>query len=150
MLIHRNDVSLKDLVHINKLLHILSENARDLSVLKLENCLKQKNFEMVSARDERPSLPTEEESMVNMPMHAMATVHFSKALGNCFAYIDDVVKDPAIQFKGLGTKITQELILMARERGAKWVALTSAPKRVAANIIYSRLMRCVSEARVLF
>ena len=136
MPIYRNDISSKDLPHINRLLHVLSENAHDLSELQLESCLRQKNFEVVSARNERL-------------MYAVATVHFSGTLNGCYAYIDDVVVDPNVQSKGLGTAITKELILMAKERGAKWVGLTSAPKRVAANIIYSRLMERLWSARIL-
>ena len=78
----------------------------------------------------------------------MSTVHFSNAMSSCFAYIDDVVVNPEIQSKGLGTIITKELILTAKERGAKWVGLTSAPKRVAANIVYSRLMTIMRDVKV--
>ncbi len=140
MPIHRNDFKLEDLSHINNLLHALSENARDLLASQLEFILGQKNFQVISARNEcQAPCP---------PLDAMATVHFSQALGSCFAYIDDVVVNPKIQSKGLGTALTSELILMAKERGAKWVSLTSAPKRIAANIIYSRLMRHMSDVKV--
>ena len=140
MLIHRNDFSSKDLPNINNLLRVLSENAHDLSVGQLEHILSQKNFEIISARNECCVDSGSEQNIPHPPVDAMATVHFSNALGSCFAYIDDVVVNPGIQSKGLGTLLTKELILMAKERLAKWVGLTSAPKRAAANVIYSRLM----------
>lgn len=55
------------------------------------------------------------------------------------ARVEDVVVDEALRGKGIGEALVRYALNMAREAGADGVALTSNPKRDAANRLYQRL-----------
>lgn len=55
------------------------------------------------------------------------------------ARIEDVVVDEAMREKGVGEALVRRALNMARDAGADGVALTSNPKREAANRLYQRL-----------
>jgi ribosomal protein S18 acetylase RimI-like enzyme len=55
------------------------------------------------------------------------------------ARVEDVVVDEAMRGKGIGEALMRHALNMAREAGADGVALTSNPKREAANRLYQRL-----------
>lgn len=55
------------------------------------------------------------------------------------AWIEDVVVDGDARGKGVGAKLNQAAIDLAREAGATTVDLTSRPSREAANRLYQRL-----------
>ena len=55
------------------------------------------------------------------------------------ARIEDVVVDEALRGKGIGEALTQYALNMACETGADGVALTSNPKRKAANRLYKKM-----------
>ncbi|MBN1451978.1 MAG: GNAT family N-acetyltransferase [Anaerolineales bacterium] len=55
------------------------------------------------------------------------------------ARIEDVVVDEAMRGKGIGEALVRRALNMARDAGADGVALTSNPKREAANRLYQRL-----------
>ena len=55
------------------------------------------------------------------------------------ARIEDVVVDEAIRGKGVGEALVRRGLNMARDAGADGVALTSNPKREAANKLYRKL-----------
>ena len=55
------------------------------------------------------------------------------------AWIEDVVVDDAARGRGVGQRLNQHAIELARSRGAKTVDLTSRPSREAANRLYRRL-----------
>jgi ribosomal protein S18 acetylase RimI-like enzyme len=55
------------------------------------------------------------------------------------ARIEDVVVDEAMRGKGIGEALMRHALHMAREAGADGVALTSNPRREAANRLYQRL-----------
>jgi ribosomal protein S18 acetylase RimI-like enzyme len=55
------------------------------------------------------------------------------------ARVEDVVVDEATRGKGIGEALIRHALSMAREAGADGVALTSNPKREAANRLYQRL-----------
>jgi ribosomal protein S18 acetylase RimI-like enzyme len=55
------------------------------------------------------------------------------------ARIEDVVVDEAMRGHGIGEALVRRALNMAREVGADGVALTSNPKREAANRLYQRL-----------
>jgi ribosomal protein S18 acetylase RimI-like enzyme len=54
-------------------------------------------------------------------------------------HIDDVVVDDAYRGQGIATKLMEKLISIARERGHKYIDLTSRPSREAANHLYQKL-----------
>jgi ribosomal protein S18 acetylase RimI-like enzyme len=55
------------------------------------------------------------------------------------AWIEDVVADEAASGQGIGKRLTQEALRIAKDHGAKTVELTSRPSREAANHIYKSL-----------
>ncbi len=55
------------------------------------------------------------------------------------ARIEDVVVDSNLRGKGIGAALTQTLLEHARRAGVKYVALTSNPRREAANALYLKL-----------
>jgi ribosomal protein S18 acetylase RimI-like enzyme len=55
------------------------------------------------------------------------------------ARIEDAVVDEAMRGKGIGGALVRHALHMAREAGADGVALTSNPRREAANRLYQRV-----------
>jgi len=55
------------------------------------------------------------------------------------ARIEDVVVDEAMRGKGIGEALVREALRLAREDGADSVALTSSPRREAANWLYQKV-----------
>jgi len=55
------------------------------------------------------------------------------------ARIEDVVVDEGLRGQGIGEALVRLALRMAQESGADGVALTSNPKREAANRLYQRL-----------
>ena len=55
------------------------------------------------------------------------------------ARVEDVVVDDATRGRGIGEALMRHALNMARETGADGVALSSNPKREAANRLYQRL-----------
>jgi ribosomal protein S18 acetylase RimI-like enzyme len=54
-------------------------------------------------------------------------------------WIEDVVVDDAARGQGAGEALTRAMIERARDKGARSLALTSNPRRDAANRLYQRL-----------
>ena len=55
------------------------------------------------------------------------------------ARVEDVVVDESMRGKGIGEALVRHALKIARDAGADGVALTSNPKREAANRLYQRL-----------
>jgi ribosomal protein S18 acetylase RimI-like enzyme len=55
------------------------------------------------------------------------------------ARVEDIVVDHAMRGRGIGEALMRYALNMAREAGADGVALTSNPRREAANRLYQRL-----------
>ncbi|NOY98651.1 MAG: GNAT family N-acetyltransferase [Chloroflexi bacterium] len=55
------------------------------------------------------------------------------------AHIEDVVVDEGMRGLGIGEALMREGLRLAREAGADGVALTSNPRRVAANRLYRKM-----------
>ena len=55
------------------------------------------------------------------------------------ARVEDVVVDEAMRGRGIGEALVRHALNIARDAGADGVALTSNPKREAANRLYQRL-----------
>lgn len=54
------------------------------------------------------------------------------------AWIEDVIVDPRVERRGIGSALTHAAVERARAEGAKTVDLTSRPSREAANRLYVR------------
>jgi ribosomal protein S18 acetylase RimI-like enzyme len=55
------------------------------------------------------------------------------------AIIEDVIVDRSVRGQGIGESLVQNLLNLAKEKGARGVGLTSNPKREAANRLYQRM-----------
>jgi ribosomal protein S18 acetylase RimI-like enzyme len=67
-----------------------------------------------------------------------ALVLFRTATGT-HTRLEDLVVDESLRGKGIGEALTRECIRLAHEAGADYVALTSHPRREAANRLYQRM-----------
>jgi len=55
------------------------------------------------------------------------------------AHIEDIVVDEAMRGRGIGEALVRYALDMARKAGANGVALTTNPRREAANRLYQRI-----------
>ena len=75
----------------------------------------------------------------NGPIVGSASLTVYRAPTGIRAIIEDVIVDETVRGQGIGEALVQQLLDIAREKGAKGVSLTSNPKREAANRLYQRL-----------
>ena len=73
------------------------------------------------------------------PIVGSATLSILRTPTGTHARLEDVVVDGAARGKGIGEALTKEILRLAKESGADYIALTSNPKREAANKLYQRL-----------
>jgi len=73
------------------------------------------------------------------PILGVATVSLVRAPTGVHARLEDVVVDEAARGQGVGAALTEAAIVVAREWGANYLALTSNPHREAANKLYQKL-----------
>jgi len=73
------------------------------------------------------------------PIVGAATLSLLFTPSGVHARLEDVVVDGAARGKGIGAALTEEVIRLAKASGADYVALTSNPRREAANRLYQRL-----------
>ena len=108
-----------------QLLHNPKEH-RPLSLAAFSRIVREKNTTTVVARDGT--------KIVGMGLSFL----IMKPRGR-FAYIEDMVVDVAYRGQGLGERIAKKLIAIARQKGVKYVELSTRPSRVAANKLYQKL-----------
>jgi ribosomal protein S18 acetylase RimI-like enzyme len=75
----------------------------------------------------------------NGPVVGMATLAFVRTPTGLHARLEDVVVDQTARGQGIGEALTREVIRLARASRANYLALTSNPRREAANRLYQRL-----------
>ena len=73
------------------------------------------------------------------PILGSATLSLMRTPTGVHARLEDVIVDGAARGQGLGQALTLEVIRLAKEAGADYIALTSNPRREAANRLYQRL-----------
>lgn len=73
------------------------------------------------------------------PIIGAATLVFVRAPSGLHARLEDVIVDEAARGQGIGEALTREVIRLAKESGANYLALTSNPRREAANRLYQRV-----------
>lgn len=118
--------SLGDIEDINKLLFQLTLRARPLSLKALQNILKEKNTFLFVAKDKKRIV-------------GMGTIIIIKALVYTHAYLEDTVIDKEYRGKGIGKKLLQKLIYLAKAKKALRIDGTSRPHRIAADRLYKTL-----------
>ena len=75
----------------------------------------------------------------NSPIVGILTLIIYRVPTGIRAHVEDVVVDETMRGKGIGEALMWHALRMAQEAGADGVALTSNPKREAANRLYQRL-----------
>lgn len=73
------------------------------------------------------------------PIIGAATLALVRAPSGVHARLEDVIVDGAARGQGVGEALTREVIRLAKESGADYIALTSNPRREAANRLYQRV-----------
>ncbi|MBI4086077.1 MAG: GNAT family N-acetyltransferase [Candidatus Liptonbacteria bacterium] len=113
---------------LNHLLKQLRKNPSEHSgsLFDLRNIVSDKKIVMIVAQNGRNIV-------------GMATLYIIIMLGKTVGTVEEVVVDSAYRGKGLGKKILQMLIRVARKKKVKKLYLTSRPSRVAANKLYQKL-----------
>jgi ribosomal protein S18 acetylase RimI-like enzyme len=69
----------------------------------------------------------------------MALLCITARIGRRTGQVEDVVVDGEYRGEGLGKKLMQNLIEVARKKKLKEIYLTSRPSRVAANALYQNI-----------
>jgi ribosomal protein S18 acetylase RimI-like enzyme len=73
------------------------------------------------------------------PIVGSAALILFRAATGVHARLEDVVVDEALRGKGIGEALTRECMRLANEAGADYIALTTNPRREAANRLYQRV-----------
>ena len=73
------------------------------------------------------------------PIIGAATLALVCAPSGVHARLEDVIVDETVRGQGVGEALTREVIRLAQEAGADYIALTSNPRRAAANRLYQRV-----------
>ena len=68
-----------------------------------------------------------------------ATLSILRTPMGVHARLEDVVVDLTLRGQGIGAALTKEVLRLAAEAGADYIALTSNPKREAANKLYQSI-----------
>lgn len=79
----------------------------------------------------------------------LTLIHYRTPTG-IRARIEDVVVDESVRGKGIAVDLVQRALSIAREKGADGVALTSNPRREAANRLYQKVGFKIWETNVYF
>ena len=75
----------------------------------------------------------------NSPIVGMLTLLIYRVPSGVRAHIEDLVVDEAMRGRGIGEKLVRHALAVALEAGANGVALTTNPRREAANRLYQRV-----------
>lgn len=73
------------------------------------------------------------------PIIGSATLSLLRTPTGVHARLEDVIVDETARGKGVGEALTKEVLRLAKESGADYIALTSNPRREAANRLYQRV-----------
>ncbi len=123
------------LAELNRLLPQLSSSAAPLSEAALDEIIDSPACHLLVAADQERLLGS------------LTLVVFPIPTG-VRAWIEDVVVDTEARGAGVGAKLNEAALDLAKSLGAKTVDLTSRPSREAANRLYLRLGFTVRETNV--
>jgi ribosomal protein S18 acetylase RimI-like enzyme len=73
------------------------------------------------------------------PIVGMLTLLVYRVPSGIRAHVEDIVVDENVRGKGIGEALIRHALNVAREAGANGVALTTNPRREAANRLYQRV-----------
>jgi ribosomal protein S18 acetylase RimI-like enzyme len=112
-----------------KLLPQLKYSFPTVSRTDLEAFVNSDSSNLLCAR-----YPTEEADLIGL-----LTLIIYRVPTGVRAHIEDVVVDESMRRKGIGEALTLYALNLARDAGANGVALTSNPRREAANRLYQKM-----------
>lgn len=118
--------STKDLAAINNLLPQLNPAARVLGAQDYKAIVKSPNSFLFVARDKG--------GVVGMATLAITHIPMGRR-----GWIEDVVVDANYRGQGIGSRLSDALLKMARKQKVSHLQLTSRPSRQAANRLYRRI-----------
>jgi ribosomal protein S18 acetylase RimI-like enzyme len=128
---NKKDISQHFLSAINRLLKQLSSDVRPLLMRELLLILKRSHILLVRIRGKKKNDPR-----LIIGMGCLVEIHTPSGRSG---RIEDVVVDEQYRGRGLGERLIKELIRRAKDRGCRYVELTSRPQRKTANLLYQRL-----------
>ena len=73
------------------------------------------------------------------PIAGMLTLILYRVPSGVRAHVEDIVVDESMRGQGIGEALVRRALNVAREAGANGVALTTNPRREAANRLYQRI-----------
>ncbi len=123
-------INANDTENINKLLYQLSSKPKNITENELWHIYEQECINLMIARDE---------SKTNEPIIGMASIIFYKITTGSKAIIEDVVVDETYRNRGVGRMLVEKLIVIAKNKNATYIDLTSSPTRLTANNLYKKL-----------
>lgn len=131
-LIVSNDGAQSDFIHehrtdLNNLLEQLTGQPGTLTHNKLNWVLGQLSFFILLLVDNRRA---------GAPVIGMATIDFTETVTKLRAVVEDVIVDDRYRGQGLGGRLLDAMIEIARTRQATSIILTSNSVRVAAHKLY--------------
>jgi ribosomal protein S18 acetylase RimI-like enzyme len=90
-------------------------------------------------RSEASTLLVARDPDANSPIAGLLSLTIYRVPTGVRSIIEDVIVDEKMRRRGLGEALVREAIELARESGAEGVALTSNPRREAANLLYQSM-----------
>jgi ribosomal protein S18 acetylase RimI-like enzyme len=90
-------------------------------------------------RSEATTLVIAREPDANGPIVGILSLTVYRVPTGVRSIIEDVVVDSGMRRRGIGEALVRRAIEVARDAGAEGVALTSNPKREAANLLYQAM-----------
>lgn len=114
------------LADVNRLIPQLSSTARKLPMRQLAKMVEDKNSIFIGVRDGKD-------------MIGMGLIVFILTPVGLRARMEDVVVDEKYRGKGVGKRLTNCLIQIARARKIRWLEFTSRTDRKETNRFYERL-----------
>lgn len=125
----------KTLEELNKLLVQVSATAKPMTSALLLQIIHDENVTLLAAK----------EGGVIIGMGILIILRTAEGLKG---YVDDVVIDEPYRGQGIGKKLMEEIIKIAREKKLMKIELTSRSERVAANKLYQKLGFEIRETNV--
>ncbi len=119
---------------------LLDALTRLIPQLKISSpCLTRDDLAALLSSDALTLLTARADATTNAPIVGMLTLIVYRVPTGVRARIEDVVVDESARGQGIGVELIQRALEIAREKNADEVALTSNPRREAANRLYQKV-----------
>lgn len=117
----------EDAEAIKRLAQTLGKNYLKLTDEDVKDMLTSSSTNILVAREEKGKI-------VGMLTLLIYRIPYTKK-----SYLDDLVVDEGYRGLGIGTRLLEKSLEIAREKGAIYVDLTASPERIAGNRLYEKL-----------